>query len=449
MDNSKSFRLEAAIAQWRARLDNSAALLASDVEELETHLRDAVRAHQVQGASDEVAFNLAIRQMGSGQELNREFAKTNWPQVWMDHVLWMAVGLIVAFLIRTSASSIGFGVKMMSASWAGTIGLSTVAVISYLSNLLVEFGLWYLLWRLVVREGSWVLRCARWCVRYPLLPMMGLLLLNLNFNAGWEWIMKRLPLAPNHGVSVSPAQLNAAMDYGFAAFIYARELIYLMGFAYLAVRYLRTHSGTQSPRQGNLAGSENQVLPIEPAAIWQERALWIVAAPVLFSTVFMPLTFVSPVVAALLSPEFPRSGFQFGVLELGLHWAGCVALFFGIYWLGARGARWSAWVKSFIAQKPISRTAGIALGLAAFSHLSVMGLGYLSSWVLDCDLLRVYQVYLDPITDPQFAVFYFRASAYCKAVWFQVLPVCLMFWLARKRAGLPLKDYLKFQRSGL
>jgi hypothetical protein len=67
------FELESTIRRWRSELQQLPALSGGDVDELESHLRDAIAALRKQSLSEEEAFWLARRRLGAPEQLEQEF----------------------------------------------------------------------------------------------------------------------------------------------------------------------------------------------------------------------------------------------------------------------------------------------------------------------------------------------------------------------------------------
>ncbi len=84
--------LEEQIAQWRQYLRRRRAIDGPDVEELEGHLRDQVAALTKAGLAGDEAFLVAVKRMGSLDELSREFAREHSERLWKQLVLPEAAG---------------------------------------------------------------------------------------------------------------------------------------------------------------------------------------------------------------------------------------------------------------------------------------------------------------------------------------------------------------------
>ncbi len=72
--------LDEQIAEWRSHL--SAGTTESDLEELESHLRDQVDDLAAVGLSDDEAFLIAVKRIGGADELSREYAREHSGRLW-------------------------------------------------------------------------------------------------------------------------------------------------------------------------------------------------------------------------------------------------------------------------------------------------------------------------------------------------------------------------------
>ncbi|MEV4624919.1 permease prefix domain 1-containing protein [Micromonospora sp. NPDC049523] len=79
--------LEGQIAQWRAYMQRRRALHRTDAEELEDHLRNRVTELTEAGLHTDEAFLIAVKRMGSLDELSREFAREHSERLWKQLVL--------------------------------------------------------------------------------------------------------------------------------------------------------------------------------------------------------------------------------------------------------------------------------------------------------------------------------------------------------------------------
>ncbi|GAA2070301.1 permease prefix domain 1-containing protein [Actinomadura alba] len=79
--------LEAQIAEWRAYMHRRRELHRTDAEELEDHLRSRITELTEAGLRADEAFLIAVKRMGSLDELSREFAREHSERLWKQLVL--------------------------------------------------------------------------------------------------------------------------------------------------------------------------------------------------------------------------------------------------------------------------------------------------------------------------------------------------------------------------
>jgi hypothetical protein len=79
--------LEAQIGQWRRYVQRRRELQTPDADELEDHLRGSVDELVAAGLSEDEAFLVAVKRMGSLDELSREFAREHSERLWKQLVL--------------------------------------------------------------------------------------------------------------------------------------------------------------------------------------------------------------------------------------------------------------------------------------------------------------------------------------------------------------------------
>ena len=95
--------LEAQFAQWRSYLQRRLALLQSDADELEDHLRGSVDELVAAGLRADEAFLVAVKRMGSLDDLSREFAREHSERLWKQLVLTGATDSpVAAAMVRTT-----------------------------------------------------------------------------------------------------------------------------------------------------------------------------------------------------------------------------------------------------------------------------------------------------------------------------------------------------------
>lgn len=87
VDSEPGRQLETQIGEWRAYMLRRAAVREVDVDELEDHLRATVADLTAVGLRPDEAFLVAVKRMGSLDELSREFARVHSDRLWKQLVL--------------------------------------------------------------------------------------------------------------------------------------------------------------------------------------------------------------------------------------------------------------------------------------------------------------------------------------------------------------------------
>lgn len=124
------FDLENSIRDWRLTLD-SEALRASDVDELEAHLRESVVRLQNGDLSEREAFLVAIDRLGDSQAIQSEFAKANPEMHWRQRAIWMLAGFVafrLAAIMISLANTVSSTALVLFGQEAWVIALASVAV---------------------------------------------------------------------------------------------------------------------------------------------------------------------------------------------------------------------------------------------------------------------------------------------------------------------------------
>ncbi|MBN1360111.1 MAG: hypothetical protein JW993_05945 [Sedimentisphaerales bacterium] len=136
--------LEQRIEQWRAELAQSQAVAASDINELESHLRDDIAHLQEAGLSEAEAFLVAQHRLGDTSRLAREFRKVNGDRRPLEHLSWMALGVLVYLLVGYVATGLSQG-SVLVANLLGVQGYP-LGVVALTARAMTFMGLMALLW---------------------------------------------------------------------------------------------------------------------------------------------------------------------------------------------------------------------------------------------------------------------------------------------------------------
>jgi hypothetical protein len=145
MEKHTSFDLNAAVDRWRRSLGQSPAFRAADLDELESHLRDAVRDLESRGLSPEEAFTIGIRRIGESSALAAEFGRANGYSPWIDRVLWMLAGWVTLSTIQacvTSAEVFPEMARFMPYAQVAVLGALWLAPLVLVGLVARETGKW-------------------------------------------------------------------------------------------------------------------------------------------------------------------------------------------------------------------------------------------------------------------------------------------------------------------
>ena len=85
------FNLEQSISEWRQQMLAAGIRTPVPLEELESHLREAIEQQMKSGSSPQPAFEAAVRQIGRARALKNEFKKSE--RTFMKKTLWVLAGI--------------------------------------------------------------------------------------------------------------------------------------------------------------------------------------------------------------------------------------------------------------------------------------------------------------------------------------------------------------------
>jgi len=141
-----SFDLNFAIKRWRNALAQSPALQGEDLDELESHLRDAVGDLHARGLSEEESVLIAARRLGWAETLAREFGKVNVAALWGDRALWMLLGMLFLTVGWDLSSTVSSALTYLGSTMSSNgFALGWLSVAGKFTTLgLIAFGFWRL-----------------------------------------------------------------------------------------------------------------------------------------------------------------------------------------------------------------------------------------------------------------------------------------------------------------
>ncbi len=139
--------VEQRIANWRAELAQSQALGAGDMDELENHLREEIAHLQATDLSEAEAFLVARHRLGDAGRLATEFRKVNGDWRLLEHLSWMALGMLAYLLVGRVATGLSQG-SILVATLLGARG-PLLGAVALASKAMSFTGLVALMWILL------------------------------------------------------------------------------------------------------------------------------------------------------------------------------------------------------------------------------------------------------------------------------------------------------------
>lgn len=79
--------LETQIGRWRGYVERRRVISTADADEMEDHLRDQISDLSAAGLAADEAFLVAVKRMGSVDDISREFAREHSDRLWKQLVL--------------------------------------------------------------------------------------------------------------------------------------------------------------------------------------------------------------------------------------------------------------------------------------------------------------------------------------------------------------------------
>ncbi|UCG57713.1 MAG: hypothetical protein JSU70_22970 [Phycisphaerales bacterium] len=142
------FDLNEEITGWRDNLAQSETLRESDIDELDSHLREEIKQLTASKLSEREAFWVATHRLGDTASLESEFGKTNGPYMVRNRLFWMTAGVLGYLLVTRFAGSVSEGCVLL-AGISGLRGysLGLIGIISKVLILAITLFLFYRAYR--------------------------------------------------------------------------------------------------------------------------------------------------------------------------------------------------------------------------------------------------------------------------------------------------------------
>src|SRR4030042_1430469 len=152
MGDKTMFDLNKAISSWRMNLSERQTCAKSDIDEMETHLREEIDSLTASKLSEQEAFLVATHRLGDTDSLAAEFAKVNTSILWRNRLFWMLAGLLSYFVAKyiTGITSTGF---VVLAWFAGVRGHS-LGVVDLVSQIVFFLAVIFAFYQIIRRRDT-------------------------------------------------------------------------------------------------------------------------------------------------------------------------------------------------------------------------------------------------------------------------------------------------------
>lgn len=192
------FDLDQQVQSWRSQLLHRESVSSSEVDELESHLRDSVAKLGRGELSTEEAFLVACRRVGSPEALALEFTKINGARTWIHRTQWMLAGYLSISLLLSVMGTLSRLLAMIAVHFQLPLWVVMVASSTGATACVVLLVLWA--WSattgqsrgmqyVATRFSSLARSNYRW---WLLLAVLCLLVLKSLFHAGAQVVITQL-----------------------------------------------------------------------------------------------------------------------------------------------------------------------------------------------------------------------------------------------------------------
>ena len=138
--------LDDQISQWRHYIQRSQTIAPADVAEMEDHLRGQIEDLTGTGLAADEAFLIAVKRMGTVDEISREFAREHAERLWKQLVLTGANGTASPGIGRNLLVALGFAIAAAVALKSAVTWLEGEDFGRNLALIVLPFVTGYLAW---------------------------------------------------------------------------------------------------------------------------------------------------------------------------------------------------------------------------------------------------------------------------------------------------------------
>jgi len=151
MGDKTMFDLNNAISSWRMNLSEKQTCAKSDIDEMETHLREEIDSLTAAKLSEQEAFLVATHRLGDPDSLADEFAKVNTSILWRQRLFWAGAGLLSYIVAKYIAGCASTGFVLL-AWFAGAKGYS-LGIVDIVSQIVFFLTVVFVLYEINRRRG--------------------------------------------------------------------------------------------------------------------------------------------------------------------------------------------------------------------------------------------------------------------------------------------------------
>lgn len=145
------FDLNKAISSWRMGLSERQTCAKSDIDELETHLREEIDSLTASKLSQQEAFLVATHRLGDPDSLAAEFAKVNTSILWRKRLFWAGAGLLSYIVATYIARCVSTGFVLLA--WYAGVRHYSLGVVDIVSQMVFFLAVIFVLYEIGRRRG--------------------------------------------------------------------------------------------------------------------------------------------------------------------------------------------------------------------------------------------------------------------------------------------------------
>jgi hypothetical protein len=146
--------LDDQISQWRHYIQRSQTIAPADIAEMEDHLRGQIEDLTGTGLAADEAFLIAVKRMGTVDEISREFAREHAERLWKQLVLTGVDGAASPGIGRNLLVALGFAIAAAVALKSAVTWLEGEDLGRNLALIVLPFVTGYLAWTRRLRVGA-------------------------------------------------------------------------------------------------------------------------------------------------------------------------------------------------------------------------------------------------------------------------------------------------------